>query len=199
MGEKDLQVGILALQGDVREHVQALRDLGREARLIKRPEHLEGLHGIILPGGESTTIGKLLVLYDLLEPLRERIRSGPLAAWGTCAGMILLAKDVGRKQPILGVMDVHVQRNAFGSQVDSFETDLPVACLGNGPFRAVFIRAPIITEAGAGVEVLARLPEGNRIVAAEESLMLATAFHPELTTDRRLHEHFLRLCSRVIV
>ncbi len=193
-----MNVGVLALQGDVREHVEALRELGVDADLVKLPRDLEDLQGIIIPGGESTTIGKLMVIYDLLEPIRERILTGKLAAWGTCAGMILLAKDVdGHDQPLFRVMDIGIRRNAFGSQVDSFEADVRVRGIEGGLFPAVFIRAPVVSSVGPNVDVLGRLPSDGSIVAIQQELMFATAFHPEIVKDRRLHRYFLTLCSLV--
>lgn len=182
------------MQGDFAEHAAALRRLGVEPVEVRLPAHLEGLDGLIIPGGESTTIGKLLAEWDLFDPLRRRIAAG-FPVWGTCAGAILLAKDVRDAlpgQPLLGVMDIAVRRNAFGRQVQSFETDLDVPALGRGPFPAVFIRAPVIEGVGPDVEVLARLSEGT-IVAARQGHLLATAFHPELTSDVRFHELFLAL------
>lgn len=184
-------VGILALQGAFIEHEHRLRDLGAQTVQVRLPQDLDGLDGLIIPGGESTTIGMLATTFGLIEPLREFARSRP--AWGTCAGLIFLARDIGvDRQPILGVMDVAVNRNAFGRQIDSFETDLPIEGLEGGPFHAVFIRAPIITSAGPGVDVLAALDDG-RIVAAQQGHLLATAFHPELTPDHRLHAYFLTM------
>ena len=192
-----MKVGVLALQGDVREHVAALSDLGVDAELVKLPRDLAGLRGIIIPGGESTTIGKLMDTYDLLEPIRDRILAGTMAAWGTCAGMILLSKDIGERcQPLLRVMDIGVQRNAFGSQVDSFEADVPIREIAGGPFPAVFIRAPVVDRVGPSVEVLGRLPSDGSVVAIRQGAMLATAFHPEIVKDRRLHRYFLTLCSQ---
>jgi len=191
--ERPLRIGVLALQGGVAEHLAMLRRLGAEAVEVRLPAHLEGLDGIILPGGESTAIGTLLVEYGLLEPLRHRLRAG-LPAYGTCAGMILLASDLGSsRQPVLGVMDIGVRRNAFGSQLDSFERDLAVAGLEGGPFRAVFIRAPAIEQLGAGVEILAVLADGTP-VAVQQGRLLASAFHPELGEDARIHRMFLELC-----
>jgi pyridoxal 5'-phosphate synthase pdxT subunit len=192
-----MRIGVLALQGDFREHVERLRSLGVEAREVRKREELEGLDGLIIPGGESTTIGKIAREYGLIEPMRELVDAGK-PVWGTCAGMIFLAKDVGVRQPLLGVMDVRVRRNAFGRQVESFETDLNVPALEsvhNGgdpakPFHAVFIRAPLIDEVGPGVEVLAKLEDGT-IVAARQGNLLATSFHPELTADARFHRYFL--------
>jgi 5'-phosphate synthase pdxT subunit len=184
-------VGVLALQGAFIEHKQRLRELGATPLEVRLPEDLNGLDGLIIPGGESTTIGKLATTFGLIEPLRAFARTKP--TWGTCAGLIFLARDIGMdRQPILGVMDVVVNRNAFGRQVDSFETDLPIQGLEGDPFHAIFIRAPIITAAGPEVEVLATLDDG-RIVAAQQNHLLATAFHPELTPDPRLHAHFLHL------
>lgn len=189
-----MKIGVLALQGAFIEHVKKLRDLGIEAVEVRLPAHLDGLDGLIIPGGESTTIGKLAVQYNLIDPLREFARHRP--TWGTCAGMIFLAKDIGiDRQPILGVMDITVNRNAFGRQIDSFEIDLPIAGLAGDPFHAVFIRAPVVTAVHQGVAVLATLPD-SRIVAVEERHLLATAFHPELTDDLRLHRYFAEKIAR---
>jgi 5'-phosphate synthase pdxT subunit len=186
-----MKIGVLALQGAFIEHRKMLQALGVEAVEVRLPQHLDGLDGLIIPGGESTTIGKLAVSYGLIAPLRTFAQDKP--TWGTCAGMIFLAKDIGNdRQPLLGLMDITVNRNAFGRQVDSFETDLSLPKLGDTPYHAVFIRAPIVTAAGAGVEILARLADG-RIVAVQEGHWLATAFHPELTDDTRLHQHFIDL------
>lgn len=192
-----MKIGVLALQGDFREHVEMLRALGADACEVRLPEELEGLDGLIIPGGESTTIGKLAVEYGLIEPIRAFAASGkPL--WGTCAGMIVLAKDVGMRQPLVGVMDVKVKRNAFGRQVDSFETELDVPAINNGdkkPFHAIFIRAPMMESVGKGVDVLAKLEDGT-IVAARQGNLLATSFHPELTHDARFHKYFLERLSK---
>jgi 5'-phosphate synthase pdxT subunit len=186
-------VGVLALQGAFIEHEQRLRELGAGTRQVRLPADLDGLDGLIIPGGESTTIGKLATTFGLIDPLREFARANP--TWGTCAGLIFLARDIGiDRQPILGLMDIRVNRNAFGRQIDSFETDLPIAGLGDAPFHAVFIRAPVITAAGPEVEVLAAL-DHDRIVAARQGHWLATAFHPELTADSRLHAYFLNLVN----
>ncbi len=188
-----MQIGVLALQGDFAEHAAALRRAGAEAAEVRLPRDLDGLAGLIIPGGESTTIGKLALTFGLLEPLREFALRRPV--WGTCAGAILLSRDVRRDQPLLGVMDITVARNAFGRQVDSFEVDLSVPALADGasvPFHAVFIRAPVIERVGPAVDVLARLPDG-RIVAAQQGRLLATSFHPELTRDDRFHRFFLGL------
>ena len=188
-----MKIGVLALQGAFIEHIKMLRQLGVETAEVRLPQQLEGLDGLIIPGGESTTIGKLATSYGLIEPLRCFTRSLP--TWGTCAGMIFLAKDIGiDEQPILGTMDITVDRNAFGRQIDSFEADLRIAGLSEEPFHAVFIRAPVVTVVEAPVEVLARLEDG-RIVAVRQGHLLATAFHPELTPDLRLHSLF---CAIVI-
>jgi len=185
------RIGVLALQGAFIEHVHMLRRAGGEAVEVRRPAQLAGLDGLIIPGGESTTIGKLAVSAGLVAPLRDFARQRP--TWGTCAGMIFLARELdNHEQPLLGLMDITVDRNAFGRQLDSFETALSIPVLGEPPWQAVFIRAPIVTCAGAGVEVLARLEDG-RIVAVRQGRLLATAFHPELTDDLRFHAWFLRL------
>jgi 5'-phosphate synthase pdxT subunit len=186
-----MRIGVLALQGAFIEHEKKIRELGAEAVEVRLPQDLDGVDGLIIPGGESTTIGKLAVEYKLIEPLREFAREKP--TWGTCAGMIFLASDIGiDRQPILGLMDMQVNRNAFGRQIDSFEIDLPISVLGEVPFHAVFIRAPVVTAVGPGVKVLARL-ENSQIVAVQSDHLLATAFHPELTDDTRLHAYFLHL------
>lgn len=193
----DKPIGVLALQGAFIEHVHILRELGREAREVRLPTDLEGIGGLIVPGGESTTIGKLAVSYGLLERVRELAAAG-VPVWGVCAGMVLLARDIGNgDQPIVGMMDIRVRRNAFGRQVESFEANLEVDALRslgreNGAFHAVFIRAPSVESVGNGVEVLARLEDGT-IVAVRQENLLATAFHPELTSDTRFHEYFLRM------
>jgi len=195
------RVGVLALQGDFREHMRALLRLGVEATEVRLPQHLAGLNGLILPGGESTTMGKLAVEFGLLEPLRD-LAAGGLPMWGTCAGLILLARNAGHSQPLIGALDVTVQRNAFGRQLQSFETDLTVPALADPgpPFRAVFIRAPLINGVGPDVEVLARLDgaEGRagEVVAVRQGHLLATAFHPELTDDDRFHRYFLSFMER---
>ncbi|MFN8632326.1 MAG: pyridoxal 5'-phosphate synthase glutaminase subunit PdxT [Chloroflexota bacterium] len=189
-GFSDLTIGVLALQGAFVEHVHMLERLGAHAREVRLPSDLDGLDGLIIPGGESTTIGKLLVHYELLEPLRGLVDSG-FPIYGTCAGTILLAKDIGGlDQPLLATMDLVVERNAFGRQLQSFETDLKIAGLGEEPFRAVFIRAPAITSTGPGVDVLASLENGT-IVAARQNSLVVSCFHPELTDDDRFHRAFL--------
>jgi pyridoxal 5'-phosphate synthase pdxT subunit len=183
------RVGVLALQGDVREHCAALEAAGATPRPVRRPADLTGLAGIVLPGGESTTMGRLLEIFELLEPLRAALAEG-LPAFGTCAGMILLAAEVvdGRDgQQLLGGLDITVRRNAFGSQVDSFETDLDVS--GVGEVHGVFIRAPWVERTGPDVDVLATV-DGHPVAVRHGSL-LATSFHPELTGDARLHELFV--------
>jgi len=183
-------IGVLALQGAFIEHVHALERLGVAAREGRLPADLDGLDGLIMPGGESTTIGKLMVQYALDGPIRSLAAAG-FPIWGTCAGMILLAKDIGGlRQPLIGVMDVVVERNAFGRQLDSFEADLEIPALGAEPFPAIFIRAPLIHAVHGDAAVLARLADG-RIVAARQGNLLATSFHPELTADDRLHRFFL--------
>ena len=196
-----MKIGVLALQGDFREHIAMLRSLGVEAVEVRQRQDLEGLDGLIIPGGESTTIGKIATAYGLIEPIRDIVNAGK-PVWGTCAGMIVLAKDVGVRQPLVGVMDVQVKRNAFGRQVDSFETDLNVPALDNvqngnqpKPFHAIFIRAPLMEAVGPGVEVLAKLEDGT-IVAARQGNLLATSFHPELTGDTRFHKYFLEKLGR---
>jgi 5'-phosphate synthase pdxT subunit len=191
----NMKIGVLALQGAFLEHEQMLRRIGVETGEVRLPEHLEGCDGLIIPGGESTTIGKLAVQYKLMEPIRAMAAAGkPL--WGTCAGMIFMAKDVGRDQPLLGLMDVNVKRNAFGRQVDSFETnlDIPAIATPDNPrqFHAIFIRAPLIESVGTEVDVLAKLDNGA-IVAARQGHLLVTSFHPELSGDDRFHRYFVSL------
>lgn len=192
-----MKIGVLALQGDFAEHISMLKRIGVETAEVRLPKHLEGLDGLIIPGGESTTIGKLAVAYALMQPLQEFGKSH--AVWGTCAGAIFLSKDIGRDQPLLGLMDIKVRRNAFGRQVDSFETDLEIEALLKAtgtehPYHAVFIRAPIIESVGEKVKTLSALEDG-RIVAAQQGHLLATSFHPELTNDTRFHEYFISLAS----
>ena len=193
-------VGVLALQGDVREHLAALTAAGANAVPVRRESELAAVHGLVLPGGESTTMSRLLRSFELLEPLRARIAGG-LAVYGSCAGMILLAGEVlDTRADAVGVggLDVTVRRNAFGRQVHSFETDLEVAGVAGPPVRAVFIRAPWVERVGAGVQVLARVPAGHgaadgRVVAVRQGAVLATSFHPEVTGDGRVHELFLEM------
>lgn len=190
-----IHIGVLALQGDFHEHTIILEKIGVFPRLVKLPRDLVGLDGLIIPGGESTTIGKLAQAYDLIAPLRRFGKDH--AIWGTCAGAIFLSRDAQRDQPLLSLMDIKVQRNAFGRQVDSFEIDLKVPFLDNGKeklYHAVFIRAPIITEVYGEAEILLTLPDG-RIVAARHGHFLATSFHPELTSDDRFHRYFLEMAK----
>jgi 5'-phosphate synthase pdxT subunit len=205
-----LVIGVLALQGDVREHAHMLAEIGVESRPVKYPRDLDGLDGLVIPGGESTTIGRLLERYGLLEPLRGLLRAG-LPAFGTCAGAILLgraaltAEGEPSEQPLLAAMDVVTRRNAFGRQVDSFEDDLEIAGLEGGPVHAVFIRAPWVEEVGPEVEVLATVNPtdregkavGDRVVLARQGRLLVSAFHPELTGDGRLHMFFVEMVNDV--
>lgn len=188
-----LRVGVLALQGDVREHLAALESAGASGVAVRRAVELAGLDGIVIPGGESTTIGRLLRVFGVLEPLREALASG-LPTFGSCAGMILLATQIldGRDdQPLLGGLDITVRRNAFGRQVDSFETEVDVQGVPGGPVHAVFIRAPVVERTGENVQVLAEV--GGRSVAVRDSRRLATAFHPELSGDARMHAMFVQM------
>lgn len=192
---RQLKVGVLALQGSFLEHLHMLQKIGIEAREVRLPDQLADLDGLIIPGGESTTIGKLAVDFGLLEPLREFGREK--AIWGTCAGAILLSRDAHRDQPLLELMDITVDRNAFGRQIASFETELDIPALQeisseDAPFPGVFIRAPLISSVSGSAVALAELPDG-RIVAARQGFLLATAFHPELTDDDRVHRYFLHL------
>ena len=186
-----MDIGILALQGGVVEHEKLLKKAGANPVEVRLPHQLQGLSGLIIPGGESTTIGKLVVRFGLLEPLREFAAKKPV--WGTCAGMIFLAKDIGMDQPLLGVMNIVVERNAFGRQLESFTTSLNVEVIERGaaePFPAVFIRAPKLISAHGDAKIIATLPDGTP-VAVRENRWLATAFHPELTDDDRFHRYFL--------
>jgi 5'-phosphate synthase pdxT subunit len=190
-----LTVGVLALQGDVREHLAALERAGARAVTVRRAAELDAVDGLVIPGGESTTIDRLLRIFELADPLRERLAHG-MPALGSCAGMILLADRLTDRAPgqrTLGGIDVTVRRNAFGRQVDSFETDLDVSGVAGGPLRAVFIRAPQVVEAGPEVEVLARL--GATIVAVRQGRLVATAFHPEISGDDRFHGLFVDLVA----
>ena len=181
-------VGVLAIQGDFAEHLGVFDGLGARTRAVRLPEQLADLDGLVIPGGESTTFGKLAVRYGFMQPLRELVAGGT-PVWGTCAGLIFLSRDCGRDQPLLKVLDVAVRRNAFGSQVDSFERALDIPALGDGPFPGVFIRAPLVTEIGEGVKVLSEIDAGA--VAVEQENVLGTCFHPELTPDPRIHRYFL--------
>lgn len=190
-----MKVGILALQGDFREHEEMLNTMGISTQLIKLPYQLEMVDRLIIPGGESTTIGKLMSIYNLLSPIRKLAIQG-MPIWGTCAGAILLAKNIegglSEGQPLLKIMNIIACRNAFGSQLDSFEYNLTIKGIGKDPFHIVFIRAPILKSPGKNVNILAQIGEG-KIVAAQQNRILATCFHPELTNDVRLHKYFLSL------
>ena len=189
------RAGVLGLQGDFIEHLRTLREMGVEAIDVRRPEQLDEVDALIVPGGESTTIGKLAAQYGIIPKLRERVAAG-MPVWGTCAGAIFLAKEVpAHPHPLAGLMDITVERNAFGRQVDSFERDIAIPAIGPEPFHAVFIRAPLISRVGPGVEVMASLDDGT-VVAARQGRLMATSFHPELTPDTRLHRHFLSLVGR---
>ena len=186
-------MGVLALQGDFREHIAVLRGLGANAVPVRRPEELEALSGLVIPGGESSVMDKLSRMFGLAEPLKAAIASG-LPVYGTCAGLIMIADtvlDAIDGQQSLGGLAVAVRRNAFGSQLDSFETDIDIPVLGEAPVHAVFIRAPVVESVGDGVTVLASLADG-RIVAVEQGTLLGTSFHPEMTGDTRFHEYFLQ-------
>lgn len=192
-----IKVGVLALQGSFLEHLDILRRIGVQTAEVRLPEHLEDLDGLIIPGGESTAIGKLAVDFGLLEPIKEFGKKN--AVWGTCAGAILLSKDAHRAQPLLELMDITVDRNAYGRQIASFEIDLDIPALEavsteSIPFHGVFIRAPLITSVEGDGKILSSLPDG-RIVAAQQGHLLATAFHPELTDDDRVHRYFVQLAG----
>lgn len=190
-----MKIGVLALQGAFIEHIGILQKLGMEAPTVRLRHELDGLDGLIIPGGESTTILRLMHSFDLFQPLKELAQTG-FPIWGTCAGMICLAKRTcsNGDLPTLGVMDIVVRRNAFGRQVDSFETGLAMPALGDEPFPAVFIRAPLIEEVGSAVEVLGRLPNGT-VVAARQGTLVVSAFHPELTHDFRFHRYFSQIVA----
>jgi pyridoxal 5'-phosphate synthase pdxT subunit len=187
-------IGVLALQGAFIEHMQALQRIGVGSREVRLPERLEELDGLIIPGGESTVIGKLMVKYGLDDAIRDFAARGG-AIWGTCAGMILLARDVGREQPLLGLLDIDVERNAYGSQLFSFEEDVDLPLAGIPNLRAVFIRAPVVSRVGDGVTVEAVDGRGN-VIAVSSGNVFATAFHPELTDDTRLHARFVATAKR---
>ncbi len=201
VGDRLARAGVLGLQGDFREHLDTFQRLGADAIDVRRPEQLDDVDALVIPGGESTTIGKLALLYGFIPKLKERVAEG-MAVWGTCAGAIFIARDVpGHPHPLAELMDITVRRNAFGRQLDSFEADLDVPALGSEPFHAVFIRAPLIEAVGPGVEILAQLDDAGvgapgsagTIVAARQDHLLATSFHPELTRDGRFHDYFLKL------
>lgn len=203
-GTRSPRVGVLALQGDVREHLAAVAAAGATPIGVRRRDELDAVDGLIIPGGESTTMSRLLGVFDLYEPLRARLAEG-MPAYGSCAGMIMLASDILDTRPDarhLDALDITVRRNAFGRQVESFETDLEVdGITGGTPMRAVFIRAPWVEGAGEGVQVLARVPDGpaqGRIVAVRQGDVLATSFHPEVTGDRRVHQYFVDMVAAKI-
>ena len=190
-----MRVGVLALQGTFTEHIDSLRQLSVEAPQIRLPHELDTLDGLVIPGGESTTMLRLMESFGLIQPIREMARNG-LPIWGTCAGMVLLIKDISNcEMETLALMDAKVKRNAFGSQVDSFEADLDIPLVGEEPYHAIFIRAPIIEEAKPGVEILSRLADGT-IVAIRQNRLLACAFHPEFTDDLRFHSYFLKMIRK---
>jgi len=189
-----MKIGVLALQGAFVEHARILQQLDVEASLVRLPKELDGLDGLIIPGGESTTISRLMADFHLMQPLMDLAQAG-IPILGTCAGMILLARDVGGNSvPSLGVMDIRVKRNAFGRQVDSFEADIDIPALGAPPFHAIFIRAPMVERVGPEVEVMAHLSDGT-VVAARQDKLVASAFHPELTSDLRFHRYFLEIVA----
>ena len=191
-------IGVLAVQGDVREHLYAVEHAGARATTVRRTSELETVDALIIPGGESTTMDKLVRAFDLRDPLRERLAAG-MPAYGSCAGMIMLADRIADARPdqqTLGGLDITVRRNAFGRQVDSFEEDLHIRAIGGAPMRAVFIRAPWVEEVGEDVEVLARVEDGpaaGRIVAVRQGSLMATSFHPEVTGDHRFHQLFVEM------
>jgi len=189
-----LLIGVLAIQGDFIEHINILQTLGVECREIRLPEQLSDVDGLIIPGGESTTLSRLLTRYDLRQPIKKLATDGkPL--WGTCAGMIMMASEITENDPVpLEIMDIGVQRNAFGRQIDSFEQELEITGFDETPYHAIFIRAPVIKRVGSGVSIMASLQDG-RPVAVQQANLMATSFHPELTKDARFHTHFLNLNS----
>ena len=190
-----MKIGVLAVQGDFAEHLALLRKLGVDGQEVRLPEHLKGMDGLIIPGGESTTLGRLMSIYHLREPIEQMARQGK-SIWGTCAGMIMMAHEITEDDPVpLQLVDIGVHRNAFGRQVDSFEQDLEIAGFDHVPFHGIFIRSPVINRVGRDVKVLAALSE-DQPVAVRQGCMLATAFHPELTNDTRFHRLFLDLISK---
>ena len=189
-----MKIGVLAIQGDFAEHIAILRGLGIETQEVRLPHQFRALDGLIIPGGESTTLSRLMTIYELREPIQD-MASGGKAIWGTCAGMIMMASEITEKDPVpLGLMDITVIRNAFGRQIDSFEQDLTIKSLDPVPYHAIFIRAPIISRVGNDVQTLATLSDG-RAVAVQQNHLLATSFHPELTKDPRLHCTFVNMAS----
>ena len=191
-------IGVLAIQGDFIEHINILQTLGVECREIRLPEQLSDVEGLIIPGGESTTLSRLLTRYNLRQPIKQLATDGkPL--WGTCAGMIMMASEITENDPVpLEIMDIGVQRNAFGRQIDSFEQELEITGFDETPYHAIFIRAPVIKRVGSGVSIMASLQDG-RPVAVQQANLMATSFHPELTKDSRFHTHFLNLNSNKTV
>jgi len=188
------KIGVLALQGAFAEHIAILKTLGVDTVEARLPEELDGIDGLIIPGGESTTITKLMLNYELADKIKKLGQKG-LPIMGTCAGMIMLALKVDKNNRLpTGIMDIAVKRNAFGRQVDSFEIDLGIPAIGDEPYHAIFIRAPKIEHAGPNVDILAKLPDGT-IVAVKEGNLMALAFHPELTDDNRLHQYFLDIVN----
>ena len=189
-----MEIGVLAVQGDFAEHIAILRRIGADTREVRLPEQLEALDGLIIPGGESTTLSRLMSIYHLREPVAEMVAEGR-PVWGTCAGMIMLANEITEQDPVpLGLMDISVQRNAFGRQVDSFEQPLRISPLDPEPYNCIFIRAPVVIRVGSKVDVLASLDDG-RPVAVRQDNLLATSFHPELTRDTRVHQYFVGLAK----
>lgn len=189
-----MNIGVLAVQGDFAEHIALLSMLGVEAQEVRLPHQMRELDGLIIPGGESTTLSRLMSLYNLREPVAQLCRDGK-GLWGTCAGMIMMAREITEEDPVpMGLMDIVVQRNYFGRQIDSFEQDLEVQAFDGGPFHAIFIRAPGLLQVGSSTQVLASLPDG-RPVAVRQGNMLASSFHPELTKDTRFHQYFLDLAA----
>lgn len=190
-----MRIGVLALQGAFREHRRILEECGCEAIEVRKEEELQQVQGLIIPGGESTTIGKLMVDFNLLDKIQQRVSLG-MPVFGTCAGLIVLAKDIaGSAQPRLGLMEITAKRNAFGRQIASFEADLNIPALGQEAYKAIFIRAPFIEKSGAKVEVLAKFED--KVVLARQGNMLAAAFHPELTNDTRLHQYFINMVAQI--
>ena len=189
-----MEIGVLAVQGDFAEHIAILRRIGADTREVRLPEQLEALDGLIIPGGESTTLSRLMSIYHLREPVAQMAAEGR-PVWGTCAGMIMLANEITEQDPVpLGLMDISVQRNAFGRQVDSFEQPLRISPLDPDPYNCIFIRAPVVIRVGSKVDVLASLDDG-RPVAVRQDNLLATSFHPELTRDTRVHQYFVDLAK----
>ena len=189
-----MKIGVLAVQGDFAEHIAILRNIDVDAREVRLPEQLDALDGLIIPGGESTTLSRLMSLYNLREPIAQLASDG-IPVWGTCAGMIMLANEITEQDPVpLGLMDIGVRRNAFGRQVDSFEQELQISPLSEEPYNCIFIRAPVVIRIGESVEVLASLDDG-RPVAVQQGNLMATAFHPELTRDARVHQYFCGLAQ----